>query len=139
MWFRSGDLNGFWEIWALSVSREQNHPIMSWSTCLYTIRCSLTHKHTQNKNIHVYGLGVGISTVVKIFGLVGWHLRKPSVRFSLTLISSLAEFTYFLRLQIVVLWVLQAPIRSRLTDMFILSIVGLNGKLSLSLVPWYFA
>jgi hypothetical protein len=57
-----------------------------------------------------------------------WHLRKPSVWFSLTPISSLAEFTYFLRLQIVVLWVLRAPIRSRLTDIFILSIVDLRGK-----------
>jgi hypothetical protein len=64
------------------------------------------------------------------------HLRKPSFRFSLTPIFSLAEFTYFLRLQIVVLWVLRAPIRSRLTDMFILlaSIAS-----PLSLVPWYFA
>jgi hypothetical protein len=45
---------------------------------------------------------------------------------SLTLISPLAEFTYFLRLQIIMVWVLQAPIRSRLTDMFILSVVGLS-------------
>jgi hypothetical protein len=53
------------------------------------------------------------------------HLRKPSVRFSHTLISPLAEFTYFLSLQIVVLWVLQAPIRSRLTDMFILLLASM--------------
>jgi hypothetical protein len=62
-----------------------------------------------------------------------YHLRKPSVRFAYPNLP-LAEFTYFLRLQIVVFWVLQAPIRSRLTDMFILSIVGLHGKPSLSLL-----
>jgi hypothetical protein len=66
------------------------------------------------------------------------HIFTIQVSDSLTLISPLAEFMYFLRLQIVVLGVLQAPIS--LTDMFILSIiVGLHGKPSLSLVPWYFA
>jgi hypothetical protein len=90
--------------------------LMTWSTLRYDI----------NKRAE-------LSTDRVVYGSCSRHLRKPSVRFSLTLISPLAEFTYFLMLQIVVLWVLQSPIISRLTDMFILSIVGLNGKPSLSL------
>jgi hypothetical protein len=59
-WFRGGNLNCFWDIRTISVSRGRNHPILSWP---------IHHQmflDTENKNM--YGLGVGIATVFQIFG-----------------------------------------------------------------------
>jgi hypothetical protein len=60
MWFRGGDLNGFWDIWALPISKGRYQLVWPWPTY---------HKmpsDTRNKNI--YGLEVGISMVYEIYG-----------------------------------------------------------------------